>query len=76
MASQAASITSLTSKAEAKPAVNADAASKPKPCCACKEEKSKRDECMLFSKSTNPASECQTTIDQYRSCMAGFGFQV
>ncbi|RYP74393.1 hypothetical protein DL771_003060 [Monosporascus sp. 5C6A] len=76
MASQAASIPSLTSKAEARPAVNADAASKPKPCCVCKEEKSKRDECMLFSKSANPASECRTTIDQYKSCMAGFGFQV
>ncbi|RYO87532.1 hypothetical protein DL764_008844 [Monosporascus ibericus] len=76
MASHAASIPSLMSKAEAKPAVNVDAASKPKPCCVCKEEKSKRDECMLFSKSANPVSECQTMIDQYKSCMAGFGFQV
>ncbi|RYP55457.1 hypothetical protein DL770_010910 [Monosporascus sp. CRB-9-2] len=76
MASQAASIPSLMSKAEVKSAVNTDAASKPKPCCVCKEEKSKRDECMLFSKSSNPASECQTMIDQYKSCMAGFGFQV
>ncbi|EMR66853.1 hypothetical protein MGN70_009701 [Eutypa lata] len=80
MASQAVPIPSLTtSKPEVpKPgaAANADAASKPKPCCVCKDEKSKRDECMLFSKGADPTSDCQSTIQQYRSCMAGFGFQV
>ncbi|KAJ6032257.1 hypothetical protein N7540_002989 [Penicillium herquei] len=49
---------------------------KPKPCCVCKTEKTARDDCMLFSKSDDPAKECQSTIDQYKSCMAGFGFKV
>ncbi|CAK7219723.1 Cytochrome c oxidase copper chaperone [Sporothrix curviconia] len=52
------------------PAIStSDAASKPK-------EKSKRDECMLFSNAADPASDCKSTIEQYRTCMAGFGFKV
>lgn len=47
-----------------------------KPCCVCKDEKAKRDECMLFSNSADPTKECQSTIDQYKSCMAGFGFKI
>ncbi|KAI1383500.1 cytochrome C oxidase copper chaperone-domain-containing protein [Hypoxylon trugodes] len=78
MASQGISMPSIPSKSEAQPIVSTstDATSKPKPCCVCKNEKSKRDECMLFSKAADPAGDCKTTIDQYRSCMAGFGFQV
>ncbi|KAI8635502.1 cytochrome C oxidase copper chaperone [Xylariaceae sp. FL1651] len=49
---------------------------KPKPCCVCKDAKAKRDDCMLFSKSTDPMSDCKPIIDQYKSCMAGFGFQI
>ncbi|KAI2623581.1 cytochrome C oxidase copper chaperone-domain-containing protein [Hypomontagnella submonticulosa] len=79
MASQGLSIPSIP-KPEVKPVVGTGsdsvATSKPKPCCVCKNEKSKRDECMLFSKAADPALDCKTTIDQYRSCMAGFGFQV
>ncbi|KAF4455421.1 cytochrome c oxidase assembly protein subunit 17 [Fusarium austroafricanum] len=51
-------------------------ASKPKPCCVCKDEKAKRDECMLFSDAKDPAADCKSLVDQYRSCMSGFGFQV
>ncbi|CAK7239934.1 MAG: Cytochrome c oxidase copper chaperone [Sporothrix thermara] len=52
------------------PAIStSEAVSKPK-------EKSKRDECMLFSKAADPASDCKSTIEQYRTCMAGFGFKV
>ncbi|KAI1485490.1 cysteine alpha-hairpin motif superfamily [Biscogniauxia mediterranea] len=80
MASQSASIPSISSSLQSTPAVSSSssntAASKPKPCCVCKDEKSKRDGCMLFSKAADPASDCKSTIDQYRSCMAGFGFQV
>ncbi|CAJ2501202.1 Uu.00g040550.m01.CDS01 [Anthostomella pinea] len=79
MASQSVSMPSLSSKPEAAPVTTASsntAAAKPKPCCVCKDEKATRDECMLFSKSNDPASDCRSTIDQYRSCMAGFGFQV
>ncbi len=49
---------------------------RPQPCCVCKDEKSKRDECMLFSNAADPQKDCQPTIDLYRSCMAGFGFKV
>ncbi|KAJ9226430.1 hypothetical protein DTO169C6_1158 [Paecilomyces variotii] len=52
-------------------------ASKPKPCCVCKEEKSSRDNCMLFSKSDDPANnDCKPLVEQYKSCMAGYGFKI
>ena len=53
-----------------------DATTKVKPCCVCKDEKAARDECMLFSQSDDPAKECGTLVGQYRSCMAGFGFNI
>ncbi|KAK4248163.1 cysteine alpha-hairpin motif superfamily [Corynascus novoguineensis] len=76
MATPAAQMPPIGSSAA--PAVSAQAAdaSKPKPCCVCKEEKSKRDECMLFSNAADPQKDCQSTIDRYRACMAGFGFKV
>ncbi|KAK1244952.1 hypothetical protein MKX08_004581 [Trichoderma sp. CBMAI-0020] len=46
------------------------------PCCVCKDEKAKRDECMLFSTAKNPAADCVSLVDQYKSCMQGFGFSV
>ncbi|KAF2836522.1 hypothetical protein M501DRAFT_939618, partial [Patellaria atrata CBS 101060] len=49
---------------------------RPKPCCVCKEEKSKRDECMLFSTSDNAQLECKDLVSQYKSCMAGYGFNI
>ncbi|CAK7205910.1 Cytochrome c oxidase copper chaperone [Sporothrix eucalyptigena] len=72
---QSASIDSASCPA---PAISTSdsAASKPKPCCVCTQEKSKRDECMLFSSAADPAADCKSTIDQYRTCMAGFGFKV
>ncbi|KAL2261165.1 hypothetical protein VTK26DRAFT_4618 [Humicola hyalothermophila] len=78
MATQAASMPSVgsSSPAAAPAPQTTDAASKPKPCCVCKDEKAKRDECMLFSTAADPQKDCQSTIDQYRNCMAGFGFKV
>ncbi|KAI1495729.1 cysteine alpha-hairpin motif superfamily [Biscogniauxia marginata] len=81
MASQSVSMPSISSNLQSTPGASSSstsstAASKPKPCCVCKDEKSQRDECMLFSKAADPASDCKSTIDQYRSCMAGFGFQI
>ncbi|KAH9998888.1 cytochrome C oxidase copper chaperone-domain-containing protein [Xylariaceae sp. FL0662B] len=77
MASEACPMPSIASNAASQPvASDAAATSKPKPCCVCKDEKSRRDECLLFSKAADPASDCKTTVEQYRSCMAGFGFQV
>ena len=46
------------------------------PCCVCKDEKSKRDECMLFSTANDPSSDCKSFVEQYKSCMAGFGYKV
>ncbi|EZF12275.1 hypothetical protein H112_06735 [Trichophyton rubrum D6] len=66
--------------AEEKPAASVvvpNQTTKPKPCCVCKEEKATRDDCMLFSKSDDPASgECLTYVQKYKDCMAGFGFKV
>ncbi|CCF41895.1 COX17 protein [Colletotrichum higginsianum] len=75
MTSQAAAIPSIATPAAAPAAVDQQA-SKPKPCCVCKEEKAKRDECMLFSNAADPSKDCLSTIDQYRACMKGFGFTV
>ncbi|MCJ1362132.1 Cytochrome c oxidase copper chaperone [Acarospora aff. strigata] len=41
-----------------------------------KDEKAARDECMLFSNSDNAQEECQSMVDKYRSCMAGYGFKI
>ncbi|KAJ6445988.1 cytochrome C oxidase copper chaperone (COX17) domain-containing protein [Purpureocillium lavendulum] len=46
------------------------------PCCVCKDEKSRRDECMLFSTAKDPAADCKSLVDQYKSCMLGYGFKV
>ncbi|KAK1483173.1 COX17 protein, partial [Colletotrichum abscissum] len=74
MASQAAALPSVATPAAAP--VASQEASKPKPCCVCKDEKAKRDECMLFSNAADPSKDCLSTIDQYRACMKGFGFTV
>jgi len=31
---------------------------------------------MLFSNAPDPAKDCQSTVDQYRTCMKGFGFEI
>ncbi|KAI4223075.1 MAG: hypothetical protein L6R36_005677 [Xanthoria steineri] len=53
-----------------------EASTKVKPCCVCKDEKSARDECMLFSNSDDPQKDCEGMVDKYRSCMKGFGFTI
>ncbi|OJJ99444.1 hypothetical protein ASPACDRAFT_79351 [Aspergillus aculeatus ATCC 16872] len=69
-----------SSKPESAPAAAAPTesapAEKPKPCCVCKTEKTARDDCMLFSKTDDPTQECKSMIDQYKACMAGYGFKV
>ncbi|KOS16865.1 Cytochrome c oxidase copper chaperone [Escovopsis weberi] len=49
---------------------------RPKPCCVCKDEKAKRDECMLFSTAQDPQADCQSLVEQYKTCMLGFGYKV
>ncbi|GKZ49254.1 hypothetical protein AbraIFM66951_001658 [Aspergillus brasiliensis] len=46
------------------------------PCCVCKTEKTARDDCMLFSETDDPTQECKPLIEQYKACMAGYGFKV
>ncbi|RAL12237.1 copper metallochaperone COX17 [Aspergillus homomorphus CBS 101889] len=58
------------------PPTEAAPAEKPKPCCVCKPEKTARDDCMLFSKTDDPTQECKSVIEQYKACMAGYGFKV
>ncbi|KAI9647376.1 Cytochrome c oxidase copper chaperone [Ciborinia camelliae] len=67
--------------ADLKPAGEASAKPKlsrfsEKPCCVCKDEKAARDECMLFSTAKDPQAACASMIDKYKSCMAGFGFNL
>lgn len=31
---------------------------------------------MLFASAADPSKECRTTIQQYKDCMKGFGFDV
>jgi cytochrome c oxidase assembly protein subunit 17 len=42
----------------------------------CNEEKAARDECMLFAKSDDPVAECESMVAKYKTCMAGFGFEI
>lgn len=51
---------------EEKPAV--------KPCCVCKPEKAKRDECLLFH--GQESVKCKEIIEGYKHCMRGYGFSV
>ncbi|KAL6891134.1 hypothetical protein HDV57DRAFT_513587 [Trichoderma longibrachiatum] len=67
---------SLASAPVTSPTASTTTASKPKPCCVCKDEKARRDECMLFSTAKDPAADCRSLVDQYKSCMQGFGFNV
>ncbi|OAL25650.1 hypothetical protein AYO22_04639 [Fonsecaea multimorphosa] len=59
-----------------KPASTAEKTEKVKPCCVCKDEKSRRDECMLFSRAEDPQEDCKGLVMQYKDCMAGYGFKI
>ncbi|KAF4512530.1 hypothetical protein G6O67_001658 [Ophiocordyceps sinensis] len=72
MDAKAAPVSSVSAPA----AASDDSATRPKPCCVCKDEKSKRDECMLFSTADDPAADCRSLVEQYKSCMLGFGYRV
>ncbi|TQS37251.1 hypothetical protein Golomagni_02285 [Golovinomyces magnicellulatus] len=47
-----------------------------KPCCVCKDEKASRDNCMLFSSSTEAQQDCAESIEKYKRCMASYGFKL
>ncbi|PNS17548.1 hypothetical protein CAC42_8091 [Sphaceloma murrayae] len=60
--------------ANVKPA--GDASAKVKPCCVCKDEKTARDECMLFSNASDPQKDCADMVSRYQTCMKGYGFNI
>ncbi|WRT65420.1 uncharacterized protein IL334_002363 [Kwoniella shivajii] len=47
-----------------------------KPCCACPETKSKRDECFLKSNAGEGDVACKDLIEAHKACMRGYGFKV
>ncbi|CDO54359.1 similar to Saccharomyces cerevisiae YLL009C COX17 Copper metallochaperone that transfers copper to Sco1p and Cox11p for eventual delivery to cytochrome c oxidase [Geotrichum candidum] len=47
---------------------------KVKPCCVCTDEKSLRDECLLFN--GQESGKCNELIEKYKVCMKGYGFNV
>ncbi|KAF5876151.1 putative cytochrome c oxidase copper [Botrytis fragariae] len=74
----ATSSTSANMGVDLKPTGEASAKPKflEKPCCVCKDEKAARDECMLFSTAKDPQVACASMVEKYKSCMAGFGFNL
>nr|OQO32012.1 hypothetical protein B0A51_00811 [Rachicladosporium sp. CCFEE 5018] len=72
----ASSLKSSTSLSPATSTSASSTASKPKPCCVCKDEKAACDECMLFSTAKDPQAACQDMVSGYRRCMEGFGFSI
>lgn len=61
---------------DTKPAARGEGTEKVKPCCVCKDEKSQRDECMLFSRSDDPQDDCKGLVTRYKECMGGYGFKI
>ncbi|KAF7846097.1 hypothetical protein BT93_L5262 [Corymbia citriodora subsp. variegata] len=55
---------------------SSDSKERPKPCCVCKDEKSERDKCMLYSQGEDPQEDCKGMVQRYRECMKGYGFNV
>ncbi|WVR04079.1 hypothetical protein IAU60_001078 [Kwoniella sp. DSM 27419] len=47
-----------------------------KPCCACPETKSARDECFLRSNPGEGEEACKALIEAHKACMRGYGFKV
>ncbi|RKF55344.1 Cytochrome c oxidase copper chaperone [Erysiphe neolycopersici] len=73
-------ITSRDSKTNKTPqastTVTTTATANVKPCCVCKDEKTLRDDCMLFSTSQDPTQNCAEFINKYKKCMATYGFNI
>ncbi|WWC68950.1 uncharacterized protein I206_102886 [Kwoniella pini CBS 10737] len=47
-----------------------------KPCCACPETKSKRDDCFIKSPAGEGDVNCREFIEAHKACMRGYGFKV
>ncbi|KZT59793.1 cytochrome C oxidase copper chaperone [Calocera cornea HHB12733] len=47
-----------------------------KPCCACPETKSARDECFLRTDSGEASEACKNLVQAHIACMRGYGFNI
>ncbi|KAK7688947.1 hypothetical protein QCA50_007638 [Cerrena zonata] len=47
-----------------------------KPCCACPETKSLRDDCFLKHDATEANEKCQELVQKHIACMRGYGFKI
>ncbi|TFY80093.1 hypothetical protein EWM64_g3918 [Hericium alpestre] len=47
-----------------------------KPCCACPQTKSARDDCFLKNDSSEVDEKCKDVVQQHLACMRGLGFKL
>ncbi|KIM28826.1 hypothetical protein M408DRAFT_133804 [Serendipita vermifera MAFF 305830] len=47
-----------------------------KPCCACPETKSARDDCFLKTDASIAEESCRELVQKHIACMRGYGFKV
>ncbi|ORY25253.1 cytochrome C oxidase copper chaperone-domain-containing protein [Naematelia encephala] len=47
-----------------------------KPCCACPETKSKRDDCFLKFPAEEATDQCKQLVQAHQACMRSYGFKV
>ncbi|EIW60946.1 copper metallochaperone COX17 [Trametes versicolor FP-101664 SS1] len=47
-----------------------------KPCCACPETKSARDDCFLKTDGAEADEKCRELVQRHIACMRGLGFKV
>ncbi|OSX64890.1 hypothetical protein POSPLADRAFT_1135962, partial [Postia placenta MAD-698-R-SB12] len=47
-----------------------------KPCCACPETKSVRDDCFLKYDSSEADEKCRELVQRHIACMRGYGFKI
>ncbi|TFK69651.1 hypothetical protein BDN72DRAFT_888237 [Pluteus cervinus] len=47
-----------------------------KPCCACPQTKSARDDCFLKNDSSEAPEKCREVVENHLACMRSLGFKV
>ncbi|KAF7356809.1 COX17-domain-containing protein [Mycena venus] len=47
-----------------------------KPCCACPETKSARDDCFLNASAGEADDKCKQLVQNHLACMRGLGFKI
>ncbi|WVQ94324.1 hypothetical protein IAU59_001403 [Kwoniella sp. CBS 9459] len=67
---------SVTPEVCEKPASNPLNPNNLKPCCACPETKSARDDCFLRSNPGEADDKCRALVEAHKACMRSYGFKV